>query len=157
MYSKAKMFGSPARGAPNDPSNGGAKSHGVPSIISPDLKIHGNLKSSGDVQLDGTVEGDIASRSLLVSPGAVIRGAITADSVRIFGSVFGKISGDQVLLTKLAKVEGDVSYRTLTVEAGASLKGKLTRLEAPRAETHKLAAAEISPPAKPKLHKAEFS
>ncbi len=133
MYSRAKTPGSSVHGAPNDASDGVAKSHGVPSIISPDLKILGDLKSSGDVQLDGTVEGDIVSRTLLVSEGAVVRGAAKAESVRIFGSVFGKITADQVVLTKSAKVEGDIAYRTLTVEAGASLLGKLTRREAAQA------------------------
>lgn len=129
MYSRANSPGQSIHGAPNDAAGGAAKSHGVPSIVSPDLKILGDLKSSGDVQLDGTVEGDIVSRTLLVSEGAVVRGATKAESVRIFGSVFGKITADHVILTKSAKVEGDIAYRTLTVEAGASLLGKLTRRE----------------------------
>lgn len=153
MYLKAKKPGSSARGAPTGASNGRAKNHGVPSIVSPDLKIIGDLKSSGDIQLDGTVEGDIASRSLLVSAGAVVRGAISTDSVRVFGSVFGKITANQVVLTNSAKIEGDIAYRTLTVEAGASLLGKLTRRAEAQDETHKI-TAEASTPAKPKLHTA---
>ncbi len=34
-------------------------SSGVPSIISPDLKIVGNLKGHGAAQIDGMIEGDI--------------------------------------------------------------------------------------------------
>ena len=44
----------------------GAKTTGIPSIISPDLKIVGDLKSHGDIQIDGTIEGDINSRLLTV-------------------------------------------------------------------------------------------
>ncbi len=38
---------------------GPAPTSDVPSIISADMKVVGNLHSSGDIQIDGTVEGDI--------------------------------------------------------------------------------------------------
>ncbi|MEE8533942.1 MAG: polymer-forming cytoskeletal protein, partial [Alphaproteobacteria bacterium] len=64
---------------------------GEPSVISADLKLIGNVHSAGDVQVDGTIEGDINSRSLTVGEGARIDGSITADHVRICGSVSGQV------------------------------------------------------------------
>src|SRR3546814_1384009 len=55
----------------------------APSIISSDLSINGNLNSVGDIQVDGTVEGDIVSTKLTVSRSATVRGAIEADLVVI--------------------------------------------------------------------------
>ena len=53
----------------------------APSIISSDLSINGNLNSGGDIQVDGTVEGDIVSKKLTVSSSGVVRGAIEAETV----------------------------------------------------------------------------
>ena len=55
----------------------------VPSIISADLRITGNLESDGDIQIDGTVDGDIRSGRITVSETAVVKGALEAETVRI--------------------------------------------------------------------------
>ncbi len=102
---------------------------GVPSIISADLKIVGDLHSSGDLQIDGAVEGDIRCSSLTVGESAVVRGTMVADTVRVYGAVFGEIKANTVTLSKTAKMEGDISHQSLTMEAGAELIGSLSRLE----------------------------
>ncbi|MEE8499319.1 MAG: polymer-forming cytoskeletal protein [Kiloniellales bacterium] len=102
----------------------------MPSIISADLKIVGDLHSGGDLQIDGAVEGDIASRSLTIGESAVVRGVLVAETVRIYGSVIGEVRANSVTLSKTAKVEGDIIHQSLTMEAGAELIGKLSRLEA---------------------------
>ncbi len=111
------------------PSRAPSTGPGVPSIISADLKIVGDLHSNGDLQIDGAVEGDIASRSLTVGEGAVVRGSLVAENVRVYGAVFGQIKANSVTLTKTAKVEGNVVHQALTMEAGAILSGTLSRLD----------------------------
>ena len=103
----------------------------APSIISADLKIVGNLASAGDLQIDGTIEGDITSRRLTVGEGALVQGAILADSVRIYGSVSGEIKANTVNLAKSARVDGDIGHQSIAMEAGASVSGRLTRLDKP--------------------------
>jgi len=103
---------------------------GVPSIISADLKIVGDLHSGGDLQIDGAVEGDLSSSSLTIGENAVVRGVLVAESVRIHGSVVGEVRANSVTLSKTAKVEGDICHQSLSMEAGAELIGGLTRLEA---------------------------
>ena len=107
----------------------------VPSIISADLKIVGDLHSGGDLQIDGGVEGDIKCNSLTIGESAVVRGTMVADMVRVYGSVIGEIRGNSVILSKTAKVEGDIAHQSLTMEAGAELIGALSRLEAKIAAT----------------------
>jgi cytoskeletal protein CcmA (bactofilin family) len=102
---------------------------GVPSIISADLKIVGDLHSSGDLQIDGAIEGNISSRSLTIGESAVVRGTLVAETVRVYGEVFGEVKANAVTLAKTAKVEGDITHQSLTMEAGADLIGRLTRLE----------------------------
>ncbi len=107
----------------------GTKASGVPSIISPDLTIVGDLKSGGDIQIDGTIKGDINSRLLTVGEQAVVEGCIVADTVRISGTVKGEIRARMVHLDKDARVIGDLIHETLTMEAGALLEGQVKRLE----------------------------
>jgi cytoskeletal protein CcmA (bactofilin family) len=107
----------------------------VPSIISADLKIVGDLHSGGDLQIDGAVEGDIRCSSLTIGESAVVRGTMVADMVRVYGSVIGELRANSVILSKTAKVEGDIAHQSLTMEAGAELSGTLSRLETKIAAT----------------------
>ncbi len=106
-----------------------AKTTGVPSIISPDLRIVGDLKSSGDIQIDGTIEGDINSRLLTVGEQATVEGSIVADTVRISGTVRGQVKAKTVHLDKKARVIGDITHETLTMEAGALFEGQVRRMQ----------------------------
>jgi cytoskeletal protein CcmA (bactofilin family) len=95
----------------------------APSIISSDLSINGNLTSGGDIQVDGTVEGDIVSKKLTVSSSATVRGAIEAETVVIAGSVTGQIKARHVTLIKSARVIADVIQERLSIEPGAFFEG----------------------------------
>lgn len=99
------------------------------SLISGELKIVGNLNSSGDLRIDGTVEGDITSRTLVVGEGARIEGSITAETVRISGTVSGHVKAASVAIARAARVSGDITYGTLAVEEGGVLEGQCRRAE----------------------------
>ncbi len=137
MFSKAsKPPGAPELPESAPPSQSSAPvsvdgpRRGVPSIISADLKIVGNLNSGGDLQIDGTVEGDITSRSLTIGESAVVHGVLEAETVRIHGSVVGEVRANSVTLSGTARVEGDIVHQSLIMEAGADLVGRLSRLDA---------------------------
>ena len=92
--------------------------NGAPSLLSSDLVINGNLESTGDMQVDGTVEGDIKSKKLMISASAVVRGPTEAKSVVIAGSVIGPIKARHVTLNKSAKVIADVIQECLSIDPG---------------------------------------
>ncbi len=102
---------------------------GVPSIISPDLKIVGHLKSNSAIQIDGTIEGDIDVPLLTVGEQGKIDGSTVAETVRIFGTVNGRVQAKTVRLDKSARVTADITHETLTIEAGAYFEGKVHRLK----------------------------
>jgi cytoskeletal protein CcmA (bactofilin family) len=106
-----------------------AASSAVPSLISADLKVVGNLESAGDLQIDGQVEGDIKSRSLTVGESAQVKGSISADTLRISGAVDGQLRGTSVTIAKTGKVKGDIVHQSLSVEAGATIEGQIRRLD----------------------------
>lgn len=100
----------------------------IPSIISADLKIIGDLESGGEVQIDGEVSGDIRAKVLLVGESAVIRGEVLAETVRVHGNVYGQIKAKFVNLAKTAHVVGDILHENLSIQEGAFLEGHMMHM-----------------------------
>ncbi len=100
----------------------------VPSILSTDMRIVGDLVSEGEIQIDGTVEGDIRSKKLLIGEPASITGEVIADMIEVFGSVTGQIKARSVILAKTAHVIGDIHHEDLSIEKGAFLEGHCKRM-----------------------------
>ena len=95
----------------------------APSILSADLKITGSIVSDGEVQLDGSVEGDVRATDLTIGEEASIKGEVVAENVVIRGRVVGSVRARQVQLSATARVEGDVIHATLAIESGAFFDG----------------------------------
>ncbi|MCR9255064.1 MAG: polymer-forming cytoskeletal protein [Alphaproteobacteria bacterium] len=104
----------------------------MPSIISENLKVFGNLESDGEIQVDGMVEGDVKTSSLTVSEGASVRGAIEAETVSIVGNVTGQIKAKSVSFLAKARVIADVIQESLSIEPGAYFEGNARRMEDPK-------------------------
>ncbi|WP_298262124.1 polymer-forming cytoskeletal protein [uncultured Litoreibacter sp.] len=102
-----------------------------PSTLSTDLTITGNLKTTGDIQVEGNVEGDIRAHLLTVGETAVIKGEIVADDVVVNGRVIGRVRGLKVRLTSTARVEGDIIHKTIAIESGAHFEGSVQRQDDP--------------------------
>ncbi|SFI62222.1 bactofilin family protein [Celeribacter neptunius] len=103
------------------------------SVLSSDLTITGNLKTTGDIQIEGTVEGDIRAHLLTVGETAMIRGEVIADDVVVNGRIVGCVRGLKVRLTSTAKVEGDIIHKTIAIESGAHFEGSVQRADDPLA------------------------
>lgn len=94
------------------------------TVIGQGFKIMGSVTAEGVVQVNGQIEGDLNCTSLIVSPGAKIVGAVTADQVEVNGTVEGPIHGGDVVLKSKAQVVGDVHHRSLTIGKGACFEGR---------------------------------
>jgi len=103
------------------------------SVLSSDLTITGNLRTTGDIQVEGTVEGDIRAHLLTVGESATIRGEIVADDIVVNGRVIGRVRGLKVRLTSTARVEGDIIHKTIAIESGAHFEGSVQRQDDPMA------------------------
>ena len=117
------------------------------SIISPDLKIKGDLVSSGDIKVEGSVEGSISCRTLTLGDNPVLNCNVTADTVRVNGEFSGQVKATKVVLTSTARFNGDIYQETLEVEDGASIQGYVGRLKAePGREPAKISAVPAGQP-----------
>jgi cytoskeletal protein CcmA (bactofilin family) len=106
----------------------------APSIISSDLVVQGTLSSSGDVQIDGRVEGDVHSAGLVIGEKAHIEGEVFAEDVTVRGHVQGSIRARKVLLCSTCHVEGNILHEAFAVEAGAFFEGNCRHSDNPLAE-----------------------
>ncbi|TMV06424.1 polymer-forming cytoskeletal protein [Ruegeria sediminis] len=101
------------------------------SVLSSDLHITGNIKTTGDIQVEGTVEGDIRAHLLTIGETATIKGEVTADDVVVNGRIVGRVRGLKVRLTSTARVEGDIIHKTIAIESGAHFEGSVQRQDDP--------------------------
>ncbi|MBS1301613.1 polymer-forming cytoskeletal protein [Loktanella sp. SALINAS62] len=120
----------PASGSDYKPS-APAKAKPPASILSADLLVTGNMKTTGDVQIEGQVEGDIRAHLLTVGEGATVKGEVMGDDIVIHGRIVGRVRGLKVRLTSTARVEGDIIHKTIAIESGAHFEGSVQRQDDP--------------------------
>lgn len=127
------------------------KGKAAASVLSSDLTVVGNLRTTGDIQVEGTVEGDIRAHLLTVGESATIRGEIVADDIVVNGRVIGRVRGLKVRLTSTARVEGDIIHKTIAIESGAHFEGSVQRQDDPLAQgrASSASAAPMAPTPKP--------
>lgn len=97
------------------------------SVLGSDVHVKGNVTASADLHIDGHIDGDVTSTSLVQGESSEIVGAIKADSARLLGMVRGTVSAGSLVIGKSARIDGDVSYDTLTIEHGAQVDGRLSQ------------------------------
>lgn len=132
--SKSKDSTAPAAPTPSSPSAQPKRVAGrssAPSIISADLVVNGTLTSSGDIQIDGRVEGDVHSAGLVIGEKAFIHGEVLADDVTVRGRVQGSVRARKVLLCATCHVEGNILHEAFAVEAGAFFEGNCRHSDNP--------------------------
>ncbi len=111
------------------------------SVLSADLHVTGNIRTTGDIQVEGTVEGDIRAHLLTIGETATIKGEVVADDIVVNGRVIGRVRGLKVRLTATAKVEGDIIHKTIAIESGAHFEGSVQRQDDPLSTAAKAKSA----------------
>ncbi len=101
------------------------------SVIGPDLIVTGNLETTGELQIDGDVQGDVYASRIVISEQARVVGELVADEIVVGGMVQGSIRGNSVTFQTASRVEGEVYHRKLAIEQGAYFEGKSRRSEDP--------------------------
>ena len=72
----------PAAPTNNSPTRASGKGI-VPSVISADMHVLGNIISDGFIDIDGKIEGNVKCRSATVRPNGLVRGDIAARSLAV--------------------------------------------------------------------------
>lgn len=103
----------------------GVKAEGAETIVGTSVKLKGNLKSDGDIIIDGIVTGELKTKgSVIIGKNANIIANIKAKDVIISGAVQGNIEAiDRLEITETGRVVGDISSNVLSIAAGALFSG----------------------------------
>jgi len=124
--------------------------HGDPgneSVIDPHARFNGKYVSDRDLRIEGEANGEIeCSGTLIISPQAKVRSAITAANVIINGDYEGDVNcGGRFEIGSTGRVKGSVKAQVLVVREGAHFEGGVIMTPEGRATS----AAPATPAAEP--------
>ena len=117
--------------------------HSGRSYIGETLQLEGDLRSSGNIDVAGLINGHVFVSEMVIRETGSIRGSLEVGSVEINGHVEGKITADQVIIGKSAVVKGDIFFKnTLKTEEGANIDGYIKKVNHGEASTEEDIAIE---------------
>jgi cytoskeletal protein CcmA (bactofilin family) len=127
------MFSKPAdtTAAPvTRPTSGGNSSSNTRSILSSDLRIVGEISSTGTIEVLGDIEGSVSAQGLIIGSEGRVSGQVSAETVEVKGKLDGRVDSQSFTLRAAAQVTADISYSTLIIESGAQIEGRFTKAKA---------------------------
>ena len=96
------------------------------SVLAQDLRITGEISSTGTNEVLGEIEGNLTARGLVVGLEGRMTGTVSAETVEVKGRLDGRVATHSFALRATAEVAADVSYTSLVIESGALIEGKFS-------------------------------
>jgi cytoskeletal protein CcmA (bactofilin family) len=111
---------SKSENTPEAPTPGGA------SIIAAGTTLKGDINSSGDIRIDGTLQGNInCTAKVVIGSNGVVNGDIAGQQADIMGKITGTIKVKELLQLKGgSQVNGNIHAGKLQIEPSANFNGQ---------------------------------
>jgi cytoskeletal protein CcmA (bactofilin family) len=95
------------------------------NLISNGTEITGDVKSNGDIRIDGSLTGNLSTKGkVVIGPTGKVKGEVVCRNSEVSGQVEGKISVSQLLNLKASsRIFGDIATSKLAIEPGARFTG----------------------------------
>ncbi|MCK5535196.1 MAG: polymer-forming cytoskeletal protein [Bacteroidales bacterium] len=95
------------------------------NIIGAGTRIIGEITSTGDIRIDGYLEGNIEAKGrLVVGTSGHIKGTVSCRNADVSGKMEGKITVNELLSVKAsATLDGDIITSKLAIDPGAIFTG----------------------------------
>jgi cytoskeletal protein CcmA (bactofilin family) len=123
MFSKsADPTAAPAVPRPASPGSNTGR-----SVLGSDLRITGEISSTGSVEILGEIDGNITAHGLIIGQEGRVKGMIHAATVEVKGKMDGKIACETVTLRSTAEVKADVTTTGIVIESGAAMDGRFVK------------------------------
>ena len=122
---------------------------GNESVIDPHARFNGKYVSDRDLRIEGEAQGEIECQgTLIISPQARVRSAITAHNVIINGDYEGDVDcGGRFEIGSTGRVKGAVKTQVLVVKEGAHWEGSVVMTHDGRAAGREAIPARRAHPA----------
>jgi cytoskeletal protein CcmA (bactofilin family) len=95
------------------------------NLISNGTDITGDIKSNGDIRIDGSLTGNLNTKGkVVIGPTGRVNGEVICKNSEVSGMIEGKIIVGQLLNLKASsKIFGDIVTAKLAIEPGARFTG----------------------------------
>ena len=95
------------------------------NLISCGTDITGDIKSNGDIRIDGSLTGNLNTKGkVVIGPTGKVKGEVVCKNSEVSGLIEGKITVGQLLNLKASsKIHGDIATSKLSIEPGAVFSG----------------------------------
>jgi len=97
------------------------------SVLGADLRITGEVVTTGSVEVLGEIDGNISAHGLLIGQEGRVKGSIEADTVEVKGRLDGKVACQSFTLRSSASVKADVTTAGIVIESGAVMEGRFLK------------------------------
>jgi len=101
------------------------------NLISQGTDITGDIKSNGDIRIDGSLTGNLNTKGkVVIGTTGRVNGEVICKNSEVSGVVEGKISVSQLLNLKASsRITGDIATSKLSIEPGARFTGNCKMIE----------------------------
>jgi cytoskeletal protein CcmA (bactofilin family) len=101
------------------------------NLINQGTEITGDIKSSGDIRIDGTLNGNMITKGkVVIGPTGRVKGEVECKNSEVSGLIDGKITVTQLLnLKSSSKINGTIVTNKLSIEPGALFTGNCSMKE----------------------------
>ncbi|MFP5480405.1 MAG: polymer-forming cytoskeletal protein [Alphaproteobacteria bacterium] len=97
------------------------------SVLGADLRITGEITTTGSVEILGEIDGNITANGLIVGQEGRVTGSVSAQTVEVRGKLDGKVTCDSFTLRSSAEVKADVTTAGIVIESGAQIEGRFLK------------------------------
>ena len=106
-----------------------ALNHSGRSYVGETLQLDGDIRTSGNLDIAGLINGNVYVSEVTVTETGSVRGSVEASKIEINGHIEGKITADTIVIGRNAVIKGDVYFKnTLKTEEGADIDGYIKRI-----------------------------
>jgi len=126
----AAVQSKPVNGAQNSPpkpsqpkpaAEGAANLHAGPGV-----KLRGEITGCDIIKVEGTIEGDVAARQLILCPGGNFIGTAEVDEAEIEGKFEGTLAvRGRLMLRSSGRIDGTLDYGQIEIERGGEIAGQI--------------------------------
>jgi cytoskeletal protein CcmA (bactofilin family) len=102
-------------------------SNSARSVLGADLKITGEITSTGSVEILGEIDGNITANGLIIGQEGRVKGSITAHTVEVKGRLDGKVVCEVFTLRASSLVKADITTTGIVIESGAQIDGRFLK------------------------------